>query len=147
MGVPRRFVAVLTRNLLAELVAPTYAAEKQVELNDAAEALIEGLRAPRVIEPLQRGTWAALVEAKPKLDDDAILELVERRLAKSRRFKAMTPKRTERPGLAAVILSIDEAAGLATQASAAILEAPEGQRFLTAGYLDLGRHRAAELLR
>ena len=53
----------------------------------------------------------------------------------------------ERPGLAAVILSVDEAAGLATQASAAILEAPEGQRFLTDGYMALGRHLAAELLR
>jgi hypothetical protein len=140
MGVPRRFVAVLTRNLLAELVAPTYASEKQVELNDAAEALIEGLRAPRVIEPLQRATWAAL-------DDDGILDLVERHLAKSRRYKPMAPKRAERPGLAAVILSVDEAAGLATQASAAILEAPEGQRFLTDGYMALGRHLAAELLR
>jgi len=147
MGVPRRFVAVLTRNLLAELVAPTYASEKQVELNDAAEALIEGLRAPRVIEPLQRATWAALVEAKPKLDDDGILDLVERHLAKSRRYKPMAPKRAERPGLAAVILSVDEAAGLATQASAAILEAPEGQRFLTDGSMALGRHLAAELLR
>ncbi|MFO0728786.1 MAG: hypothetical protein U1E65_33720 [Myxococcota bacterium] len=144
---PRRFLALLTRGLLTEMLAPSYAHARNVDLNEAAGRLDDALRDVRLLGGLQDGTWRALVAAKPAMGDDELLELVLRKLQKRRRFKPIRPKGPDEGRAAAVLVLADVAAQMATGDALSMLESEEGAKYLAAGFDVFGRHLAAEILR
>jgi hypothetical protein len=144
---PRRFLALLTRGQLAEMLAPTYAALRNVDTNEAHARLEPALRDLRLIEGLQRETWRALRTAKTKLEEEELLDLVAKKLGKARRFKAAKAKGAGEGALAAVIVLVDTGAGVSSGEAFALLDTREGEALLERGLAILGDHLAAELLR
>jgi hypothetical protein len=146
-AVPRRLIAVLTRNLLAEMLAPTYALARNVDPNEAAGRLDDALRQLRLIEGLQRGAFEGLRDAKPHLDDEGLLDVVHKKLARAKRWQPLRPKAKDDAAVAAVVLLIDAGAGVATADAWGMIESPEGHRFLEHGFRVVGAHLAKELVR
>lgn len=147
-AVPRRLIAVLTRLQLAEMLSPTYALAKNVDLNEAAVRLEDALRNLRLIEGLQRGTFAGLRAAKSHLDDDAIVEVVIKKLGKKqKRWQPLKPKAKDDAAMAAVTLLVDAGAGVATADAWGMIESEDGAVFLERGFHVVGAHLAHELTR
>ncbi len=143
----RRLIAVLTRLQLTEMLAPTYALAKNLDPNEAAVRLEDALRNLRLIEGLQRGTFEGLRLAKPHLDDDAIMEVVLKKLSKTKRWQPLKPKAKDDAAVAAVTLLIDAGAGVATADAWGMIESEDGAKFLERGFLVVGAHLAKELTR
>lgn len=147
-AVPRRLIAVLTRIQLQEMLTATYALARNVDPLEAAQRLDEALRHLRLIEGLQRGTFAGLRAAKPNLDDDALMELVLKKLGKkAKRWQPLKPKAADDAAVAAVILLVDAGAGMASADAWGMMESAEGARFLERGFAVIGAHLARELTR
>jgi hypothetical protein len=144
---PRRFLAILTRNVVAEMLTPSYAHARNVDLNEAALRLVDATRDVRLLAGIQEGTWLGLREKKPKLEDDEILELVLKKLERTKRFKAFKAPAKEQGGAAAVLVLADVAANMASGDAAALIDSADGARYLEAGFRAFGRHFADELLR
>lgn len=144
---PIRFLGLVPRSVLAEMLAQTYAEARGIDPNDAYRRLDTALANLRLIEGVQRGTWEALLAAKPNLDEKAVIEHVEKRLQKPRRFTAWKPKRAEQGASAAVTILIDTASSYSSGEATDLLGTPEGEKMLGQGFRLLGAHLAKQLLR
>src|SRR5262249_21676370 len=145
--IPVRFLGLVPKPIMAEMLAHTYAESKNVDPNEAYERLDVALKDLKLIEGLQRATWASLLAKKPQLAEKELVEHVAKRLEKARRFKAFKPKRAESGALAAVMVLIDTGSGYATGEARELLHTPEGEKLLATGFALLGAHLAAEMLR
>lgn len=144
---PQRFLSMLTRQQLAEMLAPTYAELRNVDVNEAYSRLEPALRSLKLIEGLQRETWRAVAEKKEKLDDGQLLDAINKRLGRTKRFQAMKPKRGDDGPLAALVVMVDAGAGIASGEAYGLLDTKEGELLLEKSFKILGAHLAKELLR
>ena len=147
MAAPSRFLALVTRNQLAEMFAPTYARARNIDPNEAYTRLEVALRDLRLIEGLQQAAWRGLRTRKPALDDGAILDVVSTKLAKRRQYKPVPSGRSSEGAIAALIVLVDLAAGVGSGESYDLIESPEGELLLARGFELTGGHLAGELLR
>jgi hypothetical protein len=144
---PVRFLGLVTRSVLAEMLSQTYAAAKNIDPNEAYTRLDVALKDLKLIEGVQNAIWAAAVAAKPKLDDSALVDLLAKRLDKAKRFKAFKPKRAESGPLAAWTVLVDAGAGYSSGEARDLLYTDEGEKLLAAGFKLIGAHLASEMLR
>lgn len=142
-----RFLALLTRAQLTEMLAPTYAKLKNIDPNEAYTRLESSLRQLELIEGLQQATWDALAKAKPDLDDQGRVDLVAKKLSKTRRYKPVTVKSADEGAFIALSVLIDRGAGVGSGEALDLLETPGGQKLLARGFGLIGAHLAKELLR
>ncbi len=147
MKLPTRYMALVTRNQLAEQVAPTYARLKNIDPNEAHRRLSAALRDLELIEGLQRRTWLSLQAKKPGLDDAALVEHLAKRLEKPRKWKAAPIKADDEGAWIALSILIDRGASVGSGEALDLLETGGGQRLLARGLELAGEHLAAELLR
>lgn len=141
----RRLPHVVTARDLVLLLAPTYAAARGVDEEEAAERLGRALAVPAALDDLYRGVSAALAEAKgPRTGEDALVDRISAGVA-ARRARAKPAPGT--PAVAAVLVRLDLEIGLAPEAMRATLATPKGFALLEAGLRELGAHVVKELLR
>lgn len=144
---PIRYLALVTRNQLAEMLAKTYAKLKDIDANDAYRRLEVALRDLELIEGLQGATWEALHEKKAGVEDAAMVELVAKKLTKPRRFKPASWRANDEGAWLALGVLIDRGAGVSSGEALDLLESSGGQVLLKKGLRLAGQHLAAELLR
>jgi hypothetical protein len=145
---PTRFLGLVTRTVLVEMIVQTYAEAKNIDPNEAYTRLDTALKSDvKLIGGLQQAIWSGLRAKKPALADVDLVEHVAKRLEKPKRFKALKPKRAESGALAAVTIAMDAGAGFAGGEARDLLYSPEGEKLYAAGIKLLGDHVAAEMLR
>jgi len=145
--VPRRLIAMMNRHLLVEMMASSYALARNIDPNEAADRLDEAMRQIKLADGLQRGAWMGLMRLKPDLDEAALMERVQKKLSKNKRWQPIKAAAREDGAFAAVILLIDVGAGVAAGEAWDMLESSEGAKFLEKGFALIGAHLAKELLR
>lgn len=141
----RRLPHVLTRRDLAVLLAPTYAAARGVDEDEAIERLGRALEVPAAADAVYRGVSAALADAKgPRTSEDALMDRISAHVA-ARRARAKAAAAT--PAVSAALVRLDLELGLAPDAMRETLATPKGNALLEAGLRELGAHLVKELLR
>jgi hypothetical protein len=141
----RRLPHVLTGRDLVFLLAPTYAAARGVDEEEAIERLGRALAAPGVQDDLYRGLSAALVEVKgPRTTEDALVDKLSAGVA-ARRGRAKPAAAT--PAVSAVLVRLDLEIGLAADAMRATLATPRARALLEEGLRALGAHLVKDLLK
>jgi hypothetical protein len=143
---PQRFLSLMTKNQLAEMLAPTYALVANIDPNEAYTSLEPALKDVDLISALQGSIWTALEREKPGTPE-AILDLVSKKLGKSRKFKAAKLTGKDEGAWVAMGLYLKLYAGVASGEAADLLETDAGQKLLERGFDLLGTHLAKELLR
>jgi hypothetical protein len=139
----RRLPHVLTRADLVRLLAPTYAAARSVDEEEAHERLSQALATPAALDDLYRGLSHALAGAKgPRTTEDALLDRVSAHVAARRARPAPAT-----PGISAALVRLDLEVGIAPEAMRATLATERGSALLEAGLRELGAHLVKELLR
>jgi hypothetical protein len=144
--VTTRYLALVTRAQLTEMIAPTYAKLKNIDPNEAYTRLENSLRELELIEGVQRATWRALVE-ESELGDVQIVEKIAKKLMKPRKWKAATVKSADEGAYIALSVLMDRGAGVGSGEALDLLETPGGKKLLQSGFNLIGRHLAKELLR
>lgn len=148
MGVPyfsRRLPGVLTRADLVRLLAPTYAQQRAVDEEEAAERLGRALSSPPALDDVYRGISAALADLKgPRTGEDALMDRISAAVP-ARRARARPAPDT--PGISAALVRLDLEIGLASEGMRDMLETPRGRALLEEGLRDLGKHVVKDLLR
>lgn len=147
MSPPVRFLALVTRKQLTEMLAPTYAKARNVDPNEAYERLESALTDMELLQGVQIGIWNALIAKKPKLDAAGLIELAGDKLNKRKQWKPMASTRTSEGPLAALTVLIDRGSGFGTGEAIGLLDTPDGARILKRGFELIGAHLAAEILR
>jgi hypothetical protein len=141
----RRLPHVLTGRDLVFLLAPTYAAARDVDEEEAIERLGRALAVPGVQDDLYRGLSAALAEAKgPRTTEDALVDKLSAGVA-ARRGRAKPAAAT--PAVSAVLVRLDLEIGLAADAMRATLATPRARALLEEGLRALGAHLVKDLLK
>jgi hypothetical protein len=141
----RRLPHVVTRADLVLLLAPTYAAARDVDEEEARERLGRALAAPGALDDLYRGLSDALAAAQgPRTGEDALMDKLSAGVA-ARRARAKALAAT--PAVSAALVRIDLEAGLAPESMRATLATPRGKALLDEGLRALGAHLVKELLR
>jgi len=141
----KRLPHVLPRSELVALLAPTYAAARNVDGDEAAERLASALAAPGVLDDLYRGLSAALAAARgPRTTDDALVDRLSAGVAARRGRVKPAP---DVPAISAVLVRLDLEVGLVAEAMRATLDAPKGRALLEEGLRALGAHLVKELLK
>lgn len=144
---PTAFLALLTRVQLTEMMTPSYAKAKNLDLNDAYRRLESALYDLELIEGLQEWTWAALEERFADETPDKILDRVRKKLQKNRRYKVATWKASEEGAWVALSVLIDRGAGVSSGEALDLIETDLGQKLLGEGFRMAGKHLAKELTR
>lgn len=140
-----RLPHVLTPRDLVVLLAPTYAAARGVDEDEASERLRRALAAPAALDDLYRGISAALAEAKgPRTSEDALVDKLSAGVV-ARRARAKPLKADA--AVSAVLVRLDLEAGLVPEAMRETLATPRAQALLEAGLRALGAHLVKGLLR
>jgi hypothetical protein len=141
----RRLPHVLTRKDLVLLLAPTYAAARDVNEDEASERLDRALTAPAALDDVYRGVSEALrAKQGPRTTDDALVDKLSAAVV-ARRAKARAAAAT--PAISAALVRLDLEIGLAPEAMRATLASERGKVFLDEGLRALGAHLVKELLR
>jgi len=141
----RRLPHVLTRSDLVMLLAPTYAAARGVDDDEASERLGRALAAPAALDELYAGVASALADAKgPRTTEDALVDRLSAAVA-ARRARAKAAAST--PAVSAVLVRLDLEIGLAPEAMRATLASPRGRALLDEGFRAVGTHVVKHLLR
>jgi hypothetical protein len=143
---PARFFALLTKNQLAEMIAPVYAKLSTIDPNEAYERLESSLKSVDLIEAVQIATWDALLGAKDG-PPEQILDAVAKKLSKAKRFKPAVPARKDEGAWTALRSRLDLASGVATGEARDLLDTDQGRLLVDRGLELLGAHLAKELLR
>ena len=143
---PQRFLSLMTKNQLAEMVAPTYALLANVDPNEAYTQLEPALKDVDLISAIQGAIWNALEREKPGTPD-AILDLVAKKLGKPRKFRAAKVTGKDEGAWIAMGFYLRLYAGVASGEAADLLETDQGQKLLDRGFELIGTHLAKELLR
>ncbi|MCA9550878.1 MAG: hypothetical protein KC933_12665 [Myxococcales bacterium] len=142
-----RFLSLVTRSALPELVAPTYAKLKNLDPNEAYQRLEQALRDLSLLDQIQQATWRAAEAEKAGMDEAALVEHIAKRLAKNKKFKAAPMKSVDEGEWVALSVALDAGAGVASGEARDLLDSPGGQALLRKGMARLGAHLAKELLR
>lgn len=141
----RRLPAVLPRKDLVLLLAPTYAAERDVDLEEASERLERALASPAVLDELYRGLSEALRDAQgPRTAEDALMDRLSAGV-QARRSRAKAAAGT--PAISAALVRLDLELGIAPESMRETLAAGRGRALLEEGLRTLGAHLVKELLR
>jgi hypothetical protein len=141
----RRLPHVLTRPDLVSLLAPTYAAARGVDLEEAGERLGQALAVPAALDDLYRGLSDALRAAQgPRTSEDALMDRISAGVV-ARRGRARAAEAT--PAVSAVLVRLDLEIGLAAEPMRATLETPRARALLEEGLRALGAHLVKELLK
>lgn len=143
--VPTAFAALTTRVRLAEMLAPTYAQLRNVDVNEAYARLEEAFGQLRLIEGVRRGFWLALTEDEVGVEESKLVERLGRRMDKRQRYAAFKPSRRDEGPMAALTILMDEGAGLASGEAFDLLGSEDGQRMLESGFRVIGRHLAKQV--
>ncbi len=136
----------MTKNQLAEMLAPTYAVLSSIDPNEAFTRLEPALKDLDLISSVQNSVWTALEKAKAE-PADALLDLVAKKLTKPRKFKAAIIPGKDEGAWIALGLYLSLFAGVASGEAADLLETDRGQQLLDRGFELLGLHLAKELIR
>ena len=141
----RRLPHVLTRKDLVLLLAPTYAAARGVDEDEAMARLERALAVPAALDDVYRGVSAALREKQgPRTTEDALVDKLSAAVV-ARRAKARAATAT--PAISAALVRLDLEIGLAPEPMRATLASERGKAFLEEGLRALGAHVVKELLR
>src|SRR5512138_3708325 len=141
----RRLPHVLPKANLVSALAPTYAAARGVDDEEAIERLSQALSARGVLDELYAALSAALRDARgPRTDEDALLDrLSAGALARRGRVRPAP----DGPGISAALIRLDLEIGVAPEPMRATLATPRGKAVLEEGMAALGRHLVKELLK
>jgi hypothetical protein len=141
----RRLPHVVTRNDLAILLAPTYAASASVDFDEAHERMQRAVGKQRVVDQLLEGLSAALYERKgPRTTEDALVGALSQGVQKRRarvRPAALTP------AVSAVMVMLNLELGYAPEMMRSALENAKGKALLEEGLRALGAHLVKELIK
>lgn len=141
----RRLPHVVTARDLTALLAPTYAAARGVDEEEAAERLARALAVPAVLDDLYRGLSAALADAKgPRTTEDALVDRLSAGVV-ARRGRAKAAAAT--PAVSAVLVRLDLELGLAADAMRETLATPRARALLDEGLREVGAHLVKHLLK
>ena len=141
------YLALLTRNRLAQLLTETYAKARNVDPNEAYARLDEALKGLRLIRGLQNATWIAMQDIRPDLPPDKLVARAESALSRRKNFKAFRIRRNEEGAFAAVTILIELGAGVSTGEALGLLETDEGEALLHSGFQVIGRHLASVMIK
>ncbi|MEQ8274111.1 MAG: hypothetical protein RMA76_06010 [Deltaproteobacteria bacterium] len=144
---PAAFFAQTSRAQLVEMVTPTYAKAKNLDLNEAYYRLEDALKDLQLIEGLQYAIWDALVADHPDEDETQIVERVRKKTAKKKRFKSASWRAKDEGAMVAFSILVDRGAGRSSGEALDLLETDAGQQLLARGFEIVGAHLAKELVR
>lgn len=140
-----RLPHVVTGRDLVVLLAPTYAAARGVDEEEAMERLTRALQARGALDDLYRGLSSALAAAKgPRTSEDALVDKLSAGVA-ARRARAKPAPVT--PAIAAVLVRLDLEIGLAADAMRETLATPRARALLDEGLHALGAHLLRGLMK
>lgn len=138
-----RLPHVLSRNDLVIVLAPTYAAARDVDEEEAGERLAQALAIPAALDDLYRGISAALRDALgPRTTEDALIDRLSKGVS-TRRARVKPAAATA--AVSAVLVRLDLEIGLAADAMRATLATPKARALLEEGLRALGAHLVKEL--
>jgi hypothetical protein len=141
----RRLPHVLTDRDLVLLLAPTYAAARDVDFEEAADRLRRALAAPGALDDLYRGLSAALRDVQgARTSEDALMDKLSAGVA-ARRSRAKPA--AANAAISAVLVRLDLEIGLAADAMRATLATPRAKALLDEGLRALGAHLVKDLLK
>lgn len=142
--IPRRLPHVIPPKVLVALLAPTYAAARGVDEEEAGERLAQALAAAAALEDVYRGLAEALEEARgPRTQQDALLDRLSAGVVAHGRPRAAEVT----PAVAAALVRLDLEIGLAAEAMRSTLETPRARALVREGLRALGALAVKELLR
>jgi hypothetical protein len=138
-----RLPHVLPRKDLVMALAPTYAAARGVDEDEATERLAQALAIPAALDDLYRGVSSALADAQgPRTSEDAVIDrLSQGVVARRARVKPLAAS----PAVSAVLVRLDLEIGLAAEAMRATLQTPKARALLDEGLRAIGAHLVKEL--
>lgn len=140
-----RLPHVVTGRDLVVLLAPTYAAARGVDEEEAMERLTRALQARGALDDLYRGLSSALAAAKgPRTSEDALVDKLSAGVA-ARRARVRAAPVT--PAIAAVLVRLDLEIGLAADAMRETLATPRARALLDEGLHALGAHLLRGLMK
>lgn len=140
-----RLPHVVTGRDLVVLLAPTYAAARGVDEEEAMERLTRALQARSALDDLYRGLSSALAAAKgPRTSEDALVDKLSAGVA-ARRARVRAAPVT--PAIAAVLVRLDLEIGLAADAMRETLATPRARALLDEGLHALGAHLLRGLMK
>lgn len=144
-----RFLSLVTRTALPEMIAPTYAKLKNLDPNDAYHLLTTALSDMGLLEQVQQAVWRGLEQERAGMDEVQMVVHLEKRLSKkkSKRFKPAMWRSAEEGAYVALGIAFDKGAGVASGEAVDLLYSPGGQELFDTGLRGLGLHLAKELLR
>ncbi|HET8538968.1 MAG TPA: hypothetical protein VFL83_03750 [Anaeromyxobacter sp.] len=141
----RRLPHVLTRADLVKILAPTYAAARGVDEEEASERLARALAVPAALDDVYRGISEALRAVQgPRTSEDALVDKLSAGVV-ARRSRARAAEAT--PAISAALVRLDLEIGLAPEAMRATLTTPRGRTLLDEGLRALAAHLVKDLLR
>jgi hypothetical protein len=140
-----RIPHVVPRAELVALLAPTYAAARAVDEEEARERLEQALARGGIAADLHRALAAALRAVQgPRTSEDALVDRLAAGLAARRaRVKAAAAG----PAVAAVLVRLDLEIGVAPEPMRATLEGERGRALLAEGLRTLAEHLVRQLVR
>ncbi len=140
-----RLPHVVTARDLVVLLAPTYAAARGVDEQEAMERLTRALQARGALDDVYRGLSSALAAAKgPRTSEDALVDKLSAGVA-ARRARVKAAPIT--PPVAAVLVRLDLEIGLAADAMRETLATPRARALLDEGLHALGAHLLRGLMK
>jgi hypothetical protein len=139
----RRLPGVLPRKKVVDLLAPTYAAARGVDEEEARERLDEALAVPAALDDVYRGISDALRRMQgPRTSDDALVDKLSAGVV-ARRGRVRAAEAT--PALSAALIRLDLEIGVAPEQMRATLATDRGRALLDDGLRALGAHLVKEL--
>jgi len=140
-----RLTHVLTRQDLALLLAPTYAASDSVDFDEAHERMQRAVSSPRIADVLYDGLSAALEERKsPRTTVDELIDNLSAGVQKRR--SRIKPARLT-PAISAVMVLLNLELGHAPEMMRGALDNPKGKALLQEGLRELGAHFVSGLIK
>jgi hypothetical protein len=141
----RRLPHVPPRKDLVQLLAPTYAAARGVDYDEAAERLASALAIPAALEDVYAGVSAALRAAQgPRTTEDALVDKLSAGVV-ARRAKAKAADAT--PAISAALVRLDLEIGVAPETMRATLASDRGRALVDEGFRALASHVVKDLLK
>ncbi|ABS27695.1 hypothetical protein [Anaeromyxobacter sp. Fw109-5] len=141
----RRLPHVLTQKDLVLLLAPTYAAARGVDEEEARDRLARALAVPAALDDVYRGISEALRAAQgPRTSEDQLVDKLSAGVV-ARRARAKPAPATA--AVSAALVRLDLEIGLAADAIRATLASPRGEALLDEGLKALGAHLLKDLLK
>lgn len=141
----RRLPHVFPPKDLVRVLAPTYAAARGVDEEEAVERLTRALGAPAALDDVYRGLSEALRAAQgPRTGEDQLVDRLSAGVV-ARRGRAKAAPATA--AISAALVRLDLEIGLAPDSMRETLASARGKALLEEGLRALGTHVAKDLLR